>query len=111
MSLSTKILIGMGLGILVGIFFGEEVAFLKVVGDAFVQLLQMAILPFVTLSLIVGLGQLNHQEALSLAKKAGMVLLVLWAIGIGMVALIPLAFPGWVSASFFSPKSSRGSIF
>ena len=29
MSLATKVLIGVGLGILAGIFFGEKVAFLK----------------------------------------------------------------------------------
>ncbi|MFQ5992566.1 MAG: cation:dicarboxylate symporter family transporter, partial [Nitrospiraceae bacterium] len=56
MSLSAKILIGMVLGIIAGIFFGEEVAFLQIIGEGFIQLLQMSVLPFVTLSLIVGLG-------------------------------------------------------
>jgi Na+/H+-dicarboxylate symporter len=35
----------MGLCILAGIFFGEEAAFLKMPGDAFVLLLQMTALP------------------------------------------------------------------
>lgn len=103
MSLSAKIFLGMGLGILVGVFFGEEAAGLHVIGDAFIQLLQMTILPFVVLSLVTGVGRLTYTEALSLAKKAGAVLLVLWAIAVAMVAAIPLAFPDWASASFFSP--------
>lgn len=103
MSLSAKIFLGMGLGILVGLFFGEEAAGLHVIGDAFIQLLQMTILPFVVLSLVTGVGRLTYTEALSLAKKAGAVLLVLWALAVAMVAAIPLAFPDWASASFFSP--------
>ena len=42
-SLSTNILIGMFLGIVCGIFFGEKVAFLQVAGNAFIKLLQMMI--------------------------------------------------------------------
>ena len=54
--MSSQILIGMGLGILVGIFFGEYCAFLQIIGDAFIQLLQMTILPYITFSMIVGIG-------------------------------------------------------
>ncbi len=69
MGLSGKILLGMVLGVPVGIFFGEEVAFLNFLGEAFVELLQVSILPFVLVSLIVGLGKLNYEQALALAKK------------------------------------------
>jgi len=75
MSLSTKVLIGLALGIASGIFFGEEAAFLKVIGDAFIQLLQMTVLPYVMVSLIVGLGGLSYHEAASLGRKCGVVLL------------------------------------
>jgi ABC-type amino acid transport substrate-binding protein len=47
MSLSTKVLIGLGLGIAAGIFFGETAAFLKVLGNVFILLLQMTVLPYV----------------------------------------------------------------
>lgn len=107
MSLSAKIFLGMALGILVGIFFGEEAAALHMIGDAFIQLLQMTILPFVVLSLVTGVGRLTYREALELARKAGAVLLVLWAIAVAMVAAIPLAFPDWKSASFYSPALSE----
>ena len=90
MSLSTKIFIGMGLGILFGFFFGEEVAFLKVAGDAFVLLMQMTVLPYIMVSLIVGLGGLSFQEAVALGRKCGLVLLILWAIGLLMVLLMVL---------------------
>ncbi len=102
MSLSTKVLLGMALGILVGVFFGEEVAFFQTLGDAFIRLLQMSVLPYMTISLILGLGSLKFSEALSLAKQCGFLLLGFWIICLAVVLLMPLAFPDWESASFFS---------
>ena len=53
LGLSAKILIGLILGIGCGLFFGEYCASLKVFGDAFVGLLQMTVLPYITCSLIL----------------------------------------------------------
>jgi Na+/H+-dicarboxylate symporter len=104
MSLATQVLIGVGLGIVSGVFFGEKVAFLKMVGDVFIQLLQMTVLPYVMISLIVGLGGLSYRQAAALARNCGLVLALLWTIGLLAVLLMPLAFPDWQSASFFSPS-------
>ena len=54
MSLSTKIIIGLILGIAVGLFFGEHVAFLSYGADAFILLLQMSVLPYIVASLVAG---------------------------------------------------------
>jgi Na+/H+-dicarboxylate symporter len=102
MQLSTKILISLGLGIVAGIFFGESIAFLKVFGDIFILSLQMTVLPYIMISLITGLGALSFENAKLLAKKCGWVILVLWGIGLIMVLVMPLAFPNWQIASFFS---------
>ena len=59
LSLSSQILIGMDLGILVGIFFGEYGAFLQIIGDVFIHLLKITILPYITVSLIQGVGGLT----------------------------------------------------
>ncbi len=67
-SLSTKILIALILGICAGLFFGDMVAFLEIVGDIFIKLLQMTVLPYVILSLIFGLGSLEYRQAFLLAK-------------------------------------------
>ena len=61
MSLSTRILLGLVLGVATGLFFGEHVAFLGVAGDGFVMLLQMTVLPYVTVSLVHGLGSVSQQ--------------------------------------------------
>ena len=100
--LAEQVLIGLVLGIAAGIFFGELAHALKVVGDAFIMLLQVAVIPYVVASLISALGRLTLDDAKTLGLKAGTVLLVLWAIGVAVVLLSPLAFPDWASASFFS---------
>ena len=75
-----------------------------IVGEAFIRLMQMSILPFIMFSLITGVGSLTAEEALSLAKKCGGFLLLLWGIAIFMVILTPMAYPPWESASFYSPS-------
>ena len=101
-SLSTNILIGMFLGIVCGLFFGEQVAFLQVAGNAFIKLLQMTILPYILVSLISGIGGLTYDQAKELAKTGGLLLLLFWAIAFTMILLIPLSFPAWESSAFFS---------
>ena len=100
--LATQVFIGLGFGILVGIFFGEEVAVLKIGGDAFIALLQITVIPYVMVALITSLGRLTLADAKALGLKGGSILLVLWAVGVVVVLLSPLAFPDWPSASFFS---------
>ena len=105
LSLSSKILIGMGLGFVCGIFFGEYCAFLQMIGDGFIKLLQMTILPYIVVSLISGLGGLTYDQARLMAKKGGVFLLLFWAISFVLVMLLPLSFPQWESAAFFSASS------
>jgi Na+/H+-dicarboxylate symporter len=69
LSLSARVLIGMGLGILIGILFGHWVTPLGGVGDAFILLLQMPVLPYVAVSLIVSLGRLDYKTATELALR------------------------------------------
>ena len=102
LSLSAQIMIAIVLGLAAGVFFGEYCSFLAVIGTAFIKLLQMTILPYITVSLILGIGGLTLQQARLLARKAGLLLLLFWAIAFVMVLLLPLSFPKWKSAAFFS---------
>jgi Na+/H+-dicarboxylate symporter len=102
LSLSAQIMIGMGLGFSVGIFFGEYVAFLQIIGNAFIKLLQITILPYIMVSMILGIGGLTADQAKLMVKKAGILILLFWGISFVMVLLLPLSFPQWESAAFFS---------
>jgi Na+/H+-dicarboxylate symporter/ABC-type amino acid transport substrate-binding protein len=100
--LSTQVFIGLAAGIFVGLFIGERAAKLKVLGDAYVQLLQMTVLPYVVVSLVGGLGGLRSGEASKLGARLGLLLLLLWGIALLAVLAFPLMFPTVESASFFS---------
>jgi Na+/H+-dicarboxylate symporter/ABC-type amino acid transport substrate-binding protein len=102
MSLSAKIFLGLGLGIALGIFLGEITAPLKAVGAAYVQLLQMAVLPYIMITLMSGLGKLKYGEAVRLSYRVGSLLVLIWALTFAVLYLLPLSFPNWESASFFS---------
>jgi Na+/H+-dicarboxylate symporter/ABC-type amino acid transport substrate-binding protein len=103
MSLSAQILVGLLGGIAAGLFFGESMGMFDIVGDAFIRLLQMAVLPYIVVSLVAGLGSLSPAGARRLAGRCGFVLMLLWAVAFAMVAVTPLCFPSLKSGSFFSP--------
>ena len=102
MSLATKVLIGFVLGVASGVFFGELIAPVGIVGDAFIRLLQMTVLPYVVVSLILGLGRLSAGGAGRLIRRAGALLLVLWVVALAFVLIMPLTYPDWESGSSFS---------
>jgi Na+/H+-dicarboxylate symporter len=102
MSLSAQILIGLALGILCGLFFGEYCAFLSMAGDAFIGLLQMTVLPYIAISLMASIGRLSLETGRDLVARGVVVLLVLLAIGVAAVLAAPLCLPEFGSAAFFS---------
>jgi len=102
MSLATRVLIGFALGVGCGIFFGEIIAPVGVLGDAFIRLLQMTVLPYVVVSLMLGLGRLGPREAAKLLGRAGALLAVIWIVALTVVMLMPVAYPDWEAASFYS---------
>ena len=59
---------------------------------------------FIVISLIVGIGGMNHSNARALAIKAGLVLLMFWVIGVTIFFSFQLAFPVLERASFFSTQ-------
>jgi len=98
LSLSMQVVVGL----VVGICLGDQAAWLQGMGKAFILLLQMTVLPYITLSLITGLGRLSHQDVKTLALKVGALLLGSWVLAFAAILLMPLAFPPWEDASFFS---------
>jgi Na+/H+-dicarboxylate symporter len=102
MSPFQRVITGLVLGILAGLFFGEALAPLKIAGDIYIRLLQMTVIPYILVSIIAGLGRLDAQMAGNIGIKGGMVVVFLWLATMLSVVLIPLAYPEWESAGFFS---------
>jgi hypothetical protein len=102
LGLTAKILIGLGLGVMTGLFFGESAAALQIVADAYIRLMQMVVLPYLAIALMAGLGQLEANQAKLLALRGGALLLLFWAISVLTIFLMSLTFPEWQAGSFFS---------
>jgi len=102
MTFSRQILAGLAGGILTGLFFGEQAAVLRWVADGFVKLLQMMVLPYITVSIVASLGSLKPSELRTLGLRAAAVIGGLWLLALFFAFLIPLTFPRIQNASFFS---------
>jgi Na+/H+-dicarboxylate symporter/ABC-type amino acid transport substrate-binding protein len=95
--------VGLVLGLFCGIFFGEYCSSLRFVGEAYVGLLQMTVLPYLVLSLIAKTGRLDAKQARRLGLTALVVLLVLWLIAIVLIVFASTILPPIQGASFYSP--------
>ena len=93
---------GFLLGTACGVFLGEYAAGLAVIGEIFVGLLQMTVLPYITFALIANIGGLPRGDSKRLAVAAGGFLLVSYLAVLALVVLMPLVLPSQESASFFS---------
>lgn len=100
--LATQVLLGLGLGVVAGIVFGEWMRHLQVIGNIFVGLLQMTVLPYIVVSLIASLGRLTYREVRLLATRGGIFILLFWLLAVLVVLGMVIGFPGWESATFFS---------
>jgi proton glutamate symport protein len=99
---TSAILGGLALGLTWGLFLGEFGSWIKWIGDAFVGLLQMTVLPYVAISLVCSVGRLEFGQAGRLARVAIGVLGALWGIAFVVLAAMSFSFPTWSAGSFFS---------
>jgi Na+/H+-dicarboxylate symporter len=97
-----QVIIGLFLGLFVGLFLGEPAGQLGMLGTAYIRLLQMTVLPYVVVSLIGGVGRLSAQQARMIGSRGGALILFLWSVALITLTTLPLGYPDWEAASFFS---------
>lgn len=68
LSLGVKVLVGFIVGIILGLVFKEDILFVEVVGDIFINLLKMCIAPLVFFSIITGVSSFTD---ISTLKRIG----------------------------------------
>jgi Na+/H+-dicarboxylate symporter/ABC-type amino acid transport substrate-binding protein len=101
-SFARPLLAGLGAGVAAGLFFGESTRVLQPAADGFIRLLQMAVLPYMTVSLVAGVGALQLEHLRRLGSRAAVLLAAIWSLALGCALLMPVTFPPIESASFFS---------
>lgn len=67
-------------------------AALQPIADIYIRLMQMTVLPYLLLTLIIGLGRMDAAEARRLAVRGSLLLLFFWAVAPRLVASLLLAF-------------------
>lgn len=105
-----RVIIALILGISSGIFVGEPMGNIEIIGNAYIRLLQMTVLPYVLVSIIGGLGRLDSTMAASIGMRAIKVILVMWLAVMCTLLLLPLAYPNWETAGFFSTSMATESV-
>jgi Na+/H+-dicarboxylate symporter/ABC-type amino acid transport substrate-binding protein len=102
MSLSRRILIGLAGGVAVGLFLGDKAAVFDWPAKAFVQLLQVTVLPYIVTSLVSGIARGTPALARRLGSRGGLVILLLWVLSLALVFLSPLGLPPDKGGSYYA---------
>ena len=97
-NLGVWIIIAMIIGIVVGIFMGPEASMFKPLGDLFIQLIKMLVVPLVLVSIISGAAALGE------TKSAGLIGFV--SIGFMMVTTVISIVVALVLGEVFQPGAS-----
>lgn len=100
LSLMTKIVIGLVAGILIGIVFGEKACILSPIGDLFLKMLKMLVLPLVFSAIVSGIaGLTNMKQMARMSVKALIIFVVMTALAIGT---------GLIFGDIFQPGTGAG---
>ena len=88
LSLATKTFIGFGLGIVIGLVFGEKATIVKPLGTIFLNMIKMIVVPMVFFSITAGVASLGDLKKL---RNIGVKVVVLYAltsalcVGLGLI--------------------------
>ena len=88
LSLATKTFIGFGLGIVIGLVFGEKATIVKPLGTIFLNMIKMIVVPMVFFSIIAGVASLGDLKKL---RNIGVKVVGLYAltsalcVGLGLI--------------------------
>ncbi len=105
--LAARIIIAMLIGLAIGSYFKQVFPGVDFIASAFIMLLQMTALPYITCSLIYSIGSLQPDSSRSTSMFVLLSFLALLALMLFFILLVPIAFPNWESASFYSASTIK----
>lgn len=85
-----------------GICLGESAQPFKALGDVYVGLMQMTIIPFIVFSLIGNIGRLNREKLQLLVRTGIVTYLIIWLFAALTTLCFANAFPALQTSHFFS---------
>jgi Na+/H+-dicarboxylate symporter len=106
MELWKKVLAGFVLGIIVGMLFGERVAFLGLLGEIFVRLIKMVMFPLIYITIVLAIANVEDMKSLSrITMKALALFMVTACAAVGIGLLVSHIFKPGATVSLESIKS------
>ncbi|OGV17426.1 MAG: hypothetical protein A2X47_11105 [Lentisphaerae bacterium GWF2_38_69] len=90
-------------------FFGDRCSALEDLNTSFIRFFQIAIIPYMTFSIVHSIGALTTERAKRVGKKGGIVLICLWAISIFYAFGLQYSFPNIERSKFFRPENALAS--
>ena len=106
-ALSVQIISAMFIGLLLGYYFSVTYSVIDNTANAFVTSLQMTVLPYIILSLIVGLGGLTPSKAKNISKQSLFIIFMMIFVVLFFIFSTPLSFPEWQNAEFYSANTIK----
>ncbi|MBU3146854.1 dicarboxylate/amino acid:cation symporter [Clostridium sp. CF012] len=88
MQLATKVFIGFGLGILLGVIFKEKIMIVKPLGDLFLRLIKMIVVPLVLFSIIGGVASIGDIKKLKRLGSKTLLYYIITTLISGIIGLI-----------------------
>jgi Na+/H+-dicarboxylate symporter len=88
MQLATKVFIGFGLGIVLGVIFKEKIMFVKPLGDLFLRLIKMIVVPLVLFSIIGGVASIGDIKKLKRLGSKTLLYYIITTLFSGIIGLI-----------------------
>jgi proton glutamate symport protein len=88
-----RLLIATVLGVFTGLLFGDTARALEPIGNAFVMLLKMTVLPYMVCSLIHGTGSTAPSAAKKMAVAGISVVFTMWIVILSVIEGMALSFP------------------
>lgn len=95
--ITSQTLLGVFLGIIVGLFFGDDCKVLQPFAKLYISLLQIFVYPYLICTLLSGLGKLPPGTTLKLFKRGWLIFVMLLLISFTVLAVLGIAFPKTIS--------------
>lgn len=102
---SVRALSGLGLGILVGLLLGTYAGWLAWIGDIYVGLLRMTVLPYITLALVKNFAKLGLAASGRFVRVGLLALLFLWSHVLVALVVLPICLPSQQQGGYFLPTA------
>lgn len=99
---AAKIFASLIAGTICGLFFGEKAEILAPIGDIFIKLMQITIIPSIIIFIITGISSIDQSYAKDFLKKVALIMLLMWFLGLIVFFFMQFAFPNEPNNSFFS---------